>query len=491
MQFLKNEKRYSQVRLIYLVWLLLYATLRQNVTALQPVLMPGLWNVAAVAVAGVLFLWDLLCFRRVLKAKYIWILVAVFVAAVLSVIINFRYSFVDNVKAVANMFIQFFVVYTVGVGISRDQIRRELKVIGTALSLAWFIAAAASLYMYFADIYYWQTHLLWGSPVSIVQGFVRNHDGALVMRLWGVFIDPNFAAGISVAVICFGLWLLKVTKQNWLKALHIVNIVVQFLYIVLSNSRMALLLLYLAVAVCGWYYGFAALKRVKLDWLHGAVREIIAVALAIVLLCLCYLGVAATKQTLPYIRYGIAQLQAQLPADPDHSGDPDEATDPTQNTQPPVQIENLDRTDIEHKGDVSNGRFAMWQEGFRVFLKSPVLGLGPRSYRQVAAQMDPNMEIAKISIHNAYMELLMGGGAVGFLLMVLFFALCAKDAVVLRYRDPEGSCLVGPLMVAVLTCLGCGMFISALFYYLSGISILVFLLLGYAVALSQKEEVRQ
>ena len=77
----------------------------------------------------------------------------------------------------------------------------------------------------------------------------------------------------------------------------------------------------------------------------------------------------------------------------------------------------------------------------------------------------------------------MGNGIVGVVLMILFFTLCAKDAVVLRHRGGDAAFPVGIMMLIVLGCLGAGMFISGLFYYLSGMSIFVFLALGYAVSL--------
>lgn len=494
MLLLKNEKLYNNVRLTYLAWLLLYATLRQNVTALQPILTHNVWNLAAVLIGGGLFLWDLFFFRRALKAKYIWILAAVFAAAVLSVVINYRYSFVDNVKAVANMFIQFFVVYTVGTGLSKDRIKKEVNIIGNILCLAWFITAAISVYMYFAGIFYRQHNLLWGEDLYIVQGFVHYHDGAQVMRLWGVFVDPNFAAAVSVATIWLSIYVITVKPPRWVKALHITNVVVQFWYVVLANSRMGFLLLYITVFVGGWYAAFAFLKKLKTKNFRAICKELLSLVVAVLCLGACYLAIVTTKQALPYIRYGIQKIQQGQTSHTSNISDPNaDTTDPSDNTSveetvPPVQVEVLDRTDIEVKEDFSNGRIGLWLEGLQVFKTSPVVGVGPRSYNQVVRETDPTMRLSSLSIHNSYMELLMGGGAVGFLLMVVFFALCAKDAIVLRYRDPEGSCLVGPLMLTVLTCLGCGMFISSLFYYLSGISVLIFLLLGYAVALARNEQ---
>ena len=43
------------------------------------------------------------------------------------------------------------------------------------------------------------------------------------------------------------------------------------------------------------------------------------------------------------------------------------------------------------------------------------------------------------------------------------------------------------LLVSVLACLGCGMFISSLFYYLTAMALLVFAMAGYAVSLMNEK----
>lgn len=468
---LKNKDLFFNVRLVYVVSVLLYALLRQNVTALQPFLMQGWLNVAITLFAAVLILWDLLCFRNFLKTKYVWILAAVaFLTAIVSVV-YYRYSFVDNVKACINMVINFFVLYSIGCDMTRKRVHREIQVLGNALGLVWGIAAAVSVFMYFADIFYTQTSYLWYEPTEILQGFVREDDGELVMRLWGVFVDPNFASNVSIVAILFSVYIIAVNRAKWLRIVHIVNIVVQFLYIVLSGSRMSVLVMCLLVFVGVWYLVLPKLTRLS----RCAVREIVAVLLAVALTVCCYCGVQLTKTVLPYVQYGISQLKEEqgTPPEDDNNQDEDDSDG----------VESLDRIDISEKGDVSNGRFSLWSEGFRIFEKSPLFGVGPRSYHIMAKELDPELKIAGKSIHNSYLELLMGNGIVGVVLMILFFALCAKDAVVLRHRGGDAAFPVGIMMLIVLGCLGAGMFISSLFYYLSGMSIFVFLALGYAVSL--------
>lgn len=474
-KLLRNENAFYNVRLVYIICVLLYALARQVIVATQPLFMNGIFNLLVIGGAGVIFLWDIIFFRNVLKTKYIWLLVALFVATGMSTLVYHSYELSDNVKAAANMFIQFFVLFAVGNRMTKERIRNDVTAIGSALGALWMICVIISLGMYFLDITYTQTNYIWGDPSLVNQGFVRVDDGAVVMRLWGVFVDPNFAAAIAIMVICFAIYMMMTTKKKWVKALHITNIVLQSLYVVLSNSRMAKMILLFLAFVGVWYISVKKIRKFKVKFIaeKRLVREAVALVLAVLMVGACSLCISGAKKVLPYAQYGISHLV--------------KGSSGTDSTDTPVEdeIASLDREDISAKDDISNGRLEMWGEGFKVLKKNPVIGVGPRSYHTIATEMDSTMVISERSIHNSYMELLMGNGIIGFLLLLAFFALCAKDAFVLRFKNTGTLFTVGILMLIVLSALAGGMFISSLFYYLSGISVVAFGMLGYAIAYMQ------
>ncbi len=472
---LRDEKLYSNIRLIYITAVLIYSLLRQFVVAVQPILMSNVFNTVIILAAGILFLWDIAVFRNVLKTKYIWLLVAVFAATLLTTVVNFKYAFVDNIKAAANMFIQFFILYAAGNKLTRERIDKEIRVIATAVSGLWFVTGIISVVMYFLDICYTQTNYIWGEPTEIWQGFVRADDGMVVMRLWGVYVDPNFASAVSIIVICLCAYLLYLRPKKTEKIIHIVNIVVQSLYIVLSGSRMAMLILLLLAAVGAWYFSRKYLNAKNIKKLKNSIlKEAVSIVLAASCVVCCYGVYTVTKKTLPFVRYGVSTVQSLFKPDSELPSEDEETTD---------DLEELDREDVSTKTDISNGRLNMWLEGFEVFKKNPVIGVGPRSYSIIANEIDPEMRIAEKSIHNSYMELLMGNGVVGFVLMLIFFALCAKDGIILRSRSDAESIRVGILLLIALSALAGGMFISSMFYYMSGISIIAFTMLGYSGAI--------
>ena len=82
----------------------------------------------------------------------------------------------------------------------------------------------------------------------------------------------------------------------------------------------------------------------------------------------------------------------------------------------------------------------------------------------------------------------MGNGVIGTLVLLLFLVLCAKDIIVVRYKDLRRAKGVGFLSAGIINFLICGMFIACLFYTLSGATVLLFTYLGYAVRISSLED---
>lgn len=506
MKLLKNEALYSGIRVGFIITTIIYSLVRQNVTAIQPYLMSDILNLAVIGIAGLLVLWDVLIFRNIWKTKYIWLLAGFGVLTVISSAVGFKYGYMENVKTIANLFIQFCLLYVVGAKKDRKSLEKEMRVISTAVGAAWLIAVVISVFMYFADISYEQNRYLWGDVTVIPQGFVHEHMGAVVMRLWGVFVDPNFASCVSIAIIAMSLFAIVTTKKKGLRAFHIVNVVFQYLYVVLSNSRMGLLALCLSVFVGGWYYSFFILGGKKLN---VVVKELFSVIMAVICVAACYGSVVLTKTVLPYIRLGIeytvdfvtSEEATTLPEETttgedattgEESSTEESTTEETTTEEATTDktVEKLDRQDVLVKSDVSNGRFGLWMEGIRtVFKENPILGVGPRNYHSAAKEIDDTTRISTgYSIHNSFIELLMGNGIIGTLVFILFFLLCAKDIIIIRYKNPSRAKSVGFLAAGMINLLACGMFIACLFYTLSGATIILFTFLGYAVKLSVKED---
>ena len=91
-----------------------------------------------------------------------------------------------------------------------------------------------------------------------------------------------------------------------------------------------------------------------------------------------------------------------------------------------ISSERID-LEIEQMWEVpldDGGRLAMQQMAFEIFLDSPVLGQGPRSFSYLSLEnWDPDMLWIRIGIpdfaHNEYLQVLSDYGAVGFLIIIV------------------------------------------------------------------------
>ena len=64
-KLLRNENAFYNVRLVYIICVLLYALARQVIVATQPLFMNGIFNLLVIGGAGVIFLWDIIFFRNI------------------------------------------------------------------------------------------------------------------------------------------------------------------------------------------------------------------------------------------------------------------------------------------------------------------------------------------------------------------------------------------------------------------------------------------
>lgn len=70
---------------------------------------------------------------------------------------------------------------------------------------------------------------------------------------------------------------------------------------------------------------------------------------------------------------------------------------------------------FQNDGDISNGRFILWEYAWKLFCKSPILGIGWRQYRNEALlNINQNMEV-----HNVYLQILTETGVIGFILYIV------------------------------------------------------------------------
>lgn len=178
------------------------------------------WIAYAVTAIGIAVLViRVVCFKKYLHAKGLFLLIAFCGSYALSALLTRQYGLSENAKALVWMAFQYFILYTYDTTSDGTAEKKEFYIISHFFMAYTFLAVAAGTVMLFAD-YYSYTEV---NGVVVILGFLWN-------RLWGVYSDPNYGAVFSAITIIMSLYFYKDAKKP-LKALYIINIVLQICYI--------------------------------------------------------------------------------------------------------------------------------------------------------------------------------------------------------------------------------------------------------------------
>lgn len=239
-------------------------------------------------------------------------------------------------------------------------------------------------------------------------------------RLWG-FYNPNTGGSVCVISLVFSFILLKQTEK-WRKLLY-TNIVLQYLYMILTQSRSAW---YVFLGIVVLYSVFVIILPVikKRESINEKLKKVALNVLIILLICV---SPTVIKKTIVIFPNTIIEVQNML-SDQDSS-------------KGSLSLNRLDEEKIREQ-DGTNGRGELWEAGFKIFKESPVLGVGSenivnRGEKYLSESRFENLE--KGGLHNSYLMILVGSGIVGFSIMFVFFLFIViegfKNLIICRNRN--------------------------------------------------------
>lgn len=353
-----------------------------------------------ILIAGCLLaLWQLITIRKDLRTRDTGLLILFIISLCIGILLNKNYGFTDNVYGLLTFGFQLVLFYYMSRTATEEDFAWILKRIVFFCSFLWNFACLGSIAQYVLNIRYVCKFAAEESAVR--QGFT---DG----RLFGLFTDPNFAAFTSLLLV-YGLWyLIKTSKYRAVRIFSYSSIIINIVYIVMSNSRTV----YLSVVGSAIFFVlFHAYKKGQTEYTTGAamakhllVRGLLSIAVIIAVYILVLFPLK-----------GIAKLISP------------ERNIETEMVRDDVNVENI-----------SNNRFTIWNAYMKLYVKQPVFGFSMRSAIPYAEATEPEGYLAetKYVTHNSYISLLVETGAVGFLIMTVFI-LSALIRFVKRCREKQ------------------------------------------------------
>lgn len=288
------------------------------------------------------------------------LLLALFLAAlILSSAISFRYGIFQNAKECVWTVISFFVVGFCYCGEDNFSVMRKVLRVQNIIIIFWFMMSLASIFTALLQIGH-VFHVRENSWVGV--GITEN-------RLFGVFVNPNSASIVAIMAILFSIFQIYYSPKGSLgRKFNIANIMVQFIYISLSESRGS----YMVCLFLGFVLAF--LFSCNLFDLKGFYKILVPFCMAAVFtLALFFTMNLITKlfSVIPSLGRDIAVLSRYGCSSPIGK-----------------------RSDYVNNNDVSNLRFKIWLSAWDIFKKNLLFGVTPGNITDYAKSVMPETFMA-------------------------------------------------------------------------------------------------
>lgn len=428
----------------------------------------ALWGMAAAAAIVVKY--------KEYKDMYnIWLIMGLILSYALSSILTLQYGVTENIKEIIWMICFMFVLYSSCHTYTVKEMKKEISVLAAIWIAYCSVVNTVSISM-----------ITWGRNY----GLYRLENGEMVEykvvgfkwgRLWGMYDDPNHGAAIAVAAMLLALYLLFTIKNKYIKPLLAVSMIIQFLYIVLSDSRTGMVM----IGAAGFLWTFVLLYRRLHAQEKGMIkRTLLSVVAGLLVACLLFGGTYFSKQGYNILEKKVETSQTQKKQD-------------TTASVPKKSVQVGRKADIEE--DVSNGRLTIWKSGLEVAGTAPVFGV---SFRNIIAYTEDHLPDTYLinptedgkydSLHNAVMDVLVSQGLLGILLLAALMGntirLMKRKLCAVGQEDwyfASFSFITAAVMVAG------SMFLTMVFYLNAPTTYIFWLCLGYFVEILWRGEERR
>ncbi|MCL2312008.1 MAG: O-antigen ligase family protein [Firmicutes bacterium] len=283
----------------------------------------------------------------------------------------------------------------------------------------------------------------------ILLGFVEG-------RLFGLS-DPNYASILSLICIIVSFKFLVEEKNKFLKFFYIFNTLVQANYISLSGSRTCIVSFMIVTLLSSFSYSFHFFKK--------NINKFLNIAFSLCVACLsCFL-------VINFLRL-ISEISVYILNSTNFSNNLD------------GEKISLIRDDVMYSSDISNARFRIWKNAWKIFKTSWLFGTSPRLIVDHAIKKFPSEYIAtkRASIHNGYINVLVSTGLVGssffFLFMFRNISMIAKRYVLEFTGKIKTDLNLNILVISVIVIMISNIFLNEIIFVNTICALIFWLFLG-------------
>ncbi|MCF2542806.1 O-antigen ligase family protein [Blautia producta] len=396
--------------------------------------------------------------KEIMHYRYMWIFLLFMISYIISVIINYPYGIVGNIKGGIWFGLQIILLYYISLKEPAKKIIKEMKIIFGMLIVYITICNLIGIIMMFLQ-YGGRRFLASGS--FTLYGFVWG-------RLWGCYTDPNHGAVITTIAMVYSIYLLK-QKNIYIKMILLLSLFINYLYIVFSDSRTGKVCF---CVILGLYFFIKVFSRNR-NYSKAKLIKQSVMFFGITLLFVC--SFSGVKDFYNNVVNRIIVEETK------------------ENNMFELGERYIGREgDIEQ--DYSNRRFDIWKSGFEIFKENPVFGITFRNILSFTRTEMPETYIVNNdqgdfdSFHNVVVDVFVSQGIFGIILIVAMGILFGKYLIEEIFIGRKMDCEIRVTFLMVIALLVASMFISSIFYINSPETILFWMSLGYLVYLIENSE---
>lgn len=406
------------------------------------------------------------------------------VSAIVTALLNIEAGIIGNIKAWVMIAIPLFAFYPVCIDSDSNNRKKTLIKSMLGASTVCFFSAIIALVTYFMQIS--KELVFFNDKMTLGYRYYIPGDPSSGMLLYGVYEDTNHSAAYTLVFTAISLLIFincekglfeKLWVNKALKVYAVANMIVQMCYFPMANSRGAWIALLVSLFVITLLYLYCTIFYK----LSKKSRIIKSTALTLAVVVVVSIGIIGIRTMVSGVSNAITYISDEMSSDGDGAVDDGAKPDEKPTDDNKFLIDSFNKKD-EYMG---GGRLYIWQDTFSLVKKMPLFGNGPGNNEYFAQKYD----VAKYTlamgkhVHNSYLDLLLNYGIVGFLIMLTFLALCAKDILKKILIDGESRdfsyyLITFLLLVVTIT----SFFLSSVFINTTAISFIMFVSLGYLVS---------
>lgn len=449
---LMNQASPKELRAFSLLWEALIGffvlfLLGRRVAPLEFLVGSRLIPAVFIGVSVILLLWDFLRVHSLFRGRHIVILSMFLAAAGFSTLLNTRYGWLNSTSLLVYYVIQIFLFHShISSRPSHENRAFLMRLNGLFIAVQTIFAVIAIISFLYRLEFAYTTPAL-GKVIE--QGYQSQYG-----RVWGIYYEANFLGMSSVAAIMLSAWNMGQRRHARSIALFVIVFLIHFSTLVLSGSRSALLAFYTCVLIFAFFGAHSYFKR------RGNSKRVLSLAAAGMAAFIVWGAHEGMRSALPAVQQtflenvpltGRTWLRELLTDSYEHNGFTvkfsqriedvlgdevygSELDGVVEGTESDLEFLDNDgkliRKDMEDNTDFSNRRLAVWQDGLKVFAKSPLFGAGMRNTVPFAAANNLSTNdffLRGTTLTNAYLDVLAGSGLAGFSLLLSFLVLSIRD----------------------------------------------------------------